>query len=106
VETQGQTLAVRLAGVRERLDHPPGVILGVFRLPVLDPLLDDIEAVFDAAGSTAPSDRVLLAEIERTVALLSERMLGTAPEAVARRGRLVELLRRAGPTSSRAVSAW
>jgi hypothetical protein len=96
VETPGETLAVRLARVRERLDHPPGVMLGVLRLPVLDPLLDDIEAAFDAAGSGASSDPALVAEIERTVALLTERLLGTAPEAVGRRGRLVELLRRAG----------
>ena len=96
METPGETFATRLAGIRERLDHPPGVILGVMRLPILDPLLDDIEAAFDAAGSTAPSDPVLVGEIERTVALFGERMLGTAPEAVGRRGRLVELLRRAG----------
>ena len=87
-------LDARLADVRLQLDHPPGVVLGVLRLPLLDPLLDDIESAFDAAGSEAPPNPALVAEIERTVQLLSERMLGTAAEALSRRGRLVELLRR------------
>ena len=95
VETPWLTLASRLADVRLQLDHPPGVVLGVLRLPILDPILDEIEAAFDSAGSEGPSDEALLAEIERTVQLLSERMLGTAAQAVGRRGRLVELLRRA-----------
>ncbi len=87
-------LDARLADVRLQLDHPPGVVLGVLRLPLLDPLLDDIESAFDAAGSEAPPNPALVAEIERTVQLLSERMLGMAAEALSRRGRLVELLRR------------
>ena len=95
VETPGLSLASRLADVRLQLDHPPGVVLGVLRLPILDPLVDEIEAAFDAPRSEAPADKALVGEIERTVQLLSERMLGTAAEAVGRRGRLVELLRRA-----------
>jgi hypothetical protein len=94
VDVPEMPLVARLADVRIRLDHPPGVVLGVLRLPILDPLLHEIENAFDAAGSEARSDQTLVAEIERTVQLLSERMLGTATEAVGRRGRLVELLRR------------
>ena len=88
-------LAARLADVRLQLDHPPGVVLGVLRLPILDPVLEEIETTFDTAGSEGPFDQALVAEIERTVQILSERMLGTAAETVGRRGRLVELLRRA-----------
>ncbi len=87
-------LVARLADVRLQLDHPPGVVLGVLRLPILDPLLQDIETAFDSAEGGATSDRALVAEIERMVQLLSERMLGMATEAVGRRGRLVELIRR------------
>ena len=87
-------LDARLAGVRLQLDHPPGVVLGVLRLPLLDPVLDDIESAFDAAGSEAAPNPALVAEIGRTVQLLSEGMLGTAAEALGRRGRLVEFLRR------------
>ena len=36
-------LAARLADVRLQLDHPPGVVLGVLRLPILDPVLEEIE---------------------------------------------------------------
>jgi hypothetical protein len=90
----GMPLHSRLADVRLQLDHPPGVVLGVLRLPLLDPILDDIERGFDAAGTEAPPDPQLVAEIERTVQLLSEGMLGTASDALGRRGRLVELLRR------------
>jgi hypothetical protein len=89
----GDLLVARLADARGQLDHPPGVSLGVWRLPILDPILDDIDAAFETEGSEA-SDPALVAEIERTVELLTEGMLGTAAEAVGRRGRLVELLRR------------
>ncbi|TAJ99185.1 MAG: DUF4132 domain-containing protein [Chloroflexota bacterium] len=94
METPGETFASRLAAIRERLDHPPGVILGVRRLPILEPLLGEIEAAFDTAGSEAPADPALIAEIERTAELMTERMLGDAPETVGPRGRLIELLRR------------
>ena len=87
-------LVARLADVRLQLDHPPGVVLGVLRLPILDPLLQEVETAFDSAEGEATFDQALVAEIERLVQLLSERMLGMAIEAVGRRARLVELIRR------------
>jgi hypothetical protein len=87
-------LSARLADVRLQLDHPPGVVMGVLRLPILDPVLHAIEAAFDSVTPGASFDQALVTEIERTVQLLSERVLGMAPEAVGRRGRLVELIRR------------
>jgi hypothetical protein len=47
------SLSVRLADVRLQLDHPPGVVLGVLRLPILDPILDEIEAAFASLADVA-----------------------------------------------------
>jgi hypothetical protein len=81
--------AARLAAIYPRLDHPPGVMLGVLRLPVLDPILDELESL--AASEPLPED--VRSELTRLAELLSNEMLGTASETVPRRGRIVELLR-------------
>jgi len=82
-------LAQRLAEVREQLDHPPGVMLGVLRLHLLDGITAEIEK------GEPVSDPQLREELERTVDLLSQEWLGSRPESVGRRMRLVDLLRRA-----------
>lgn len=81
--------AARLASIHDRLSHPPGVMLGVLRLPILDPILDELEAA--AAGAPLPEETT--GELARLAELLSREMLGTATETVPRRGRIVELLR-------------
>jgi hypothetical protein len=105
VEPAGDALAARLGSIRERLDHPPGVMLGVLRLPVLDPILDELEAMtgtehgagHDAAVTDGPPlTPDVVDELERLAEVLSREMLGTAAEAVQRRVRVVELIRRAG----------
>lgn len=64
-------------------------MLGVLRLPVLDPILDELESL--AASEPLPED--VRSELTRLAELLSNEMLGTASETVPRRGRIVELLR-------------
>ena len=64
-------------------------MLGVLRLPVLDPILDELEAFV----ASEPLPEAAVAELTRLAELLSTEMLGTAPETVPRRGRIVELLR-------------
>jgi hypothetical protein len=91
------TLAARLADIRARLDHPPGVSLGILRLPILDGITDELEA---AVGSAPDADRPisdpeLLTELERMVDFLAGAWIGAAQETQGRRLRLVELLRRA-----------
>ena len=88
--TRPDDLAARLDAVHEQLDQPPGVVLGVLRLPTLDPILDEIK------GSETVLSVASLAQIARLVDLLATGMLGTSSESVQRRGRLVEVLRRAG----------
>lgn len=90
------SLATRLADIRARLDHPPGVMLGILRLPILDGVTDELEAlVASAPDPDHPiSDPELLAEIEQTVDLLTGPW-GAAAETQARRLRLVEIPRRA-----------
>lgn len=97
MEPPDPTLAARLADIRARLDHPPGVMLGILRLPILDGITDELEAlVASAPDSDRPiRDPELLAEIERMVDLLAGPWIGAAPETQGRRLRLVELLRRA-----------
>lgn len=97
VELPDRSLAARLADIRARLDHPPGVMLGILRLPILDGITDELEAlVASARDPDHPiSDPELLAEIEQTVDLLTGPWIGAAPETQARRLRLIELLRRA-----------
>src|SRR4051794_9908208 len=91
------TLSSRLADIRDRLDHPPGVVLGVLRLPILDGITDELEAQFASVPENQRSvlDRDVLTEIERMVDLLAGPSLGAAPEAQGRRIRLVEVLRQA-----------
>jgi hypothetical protein len=89
VSQRDDDLTARLAAVREELDQAPGVMLGVLRLPMLDPLIDELER------REATLAAATLAETERLVALLATGMLGTAPETILRRWRLVEVLRRA-----------
>jgi hypothetical protein len=91
------TLADRLAGIRERLDSSPGVMQGILRLPILDGIIDELEAaVASASDQDQPiRDPELLAEIERMADLLAGQWIGAAREAQGRRVRLVELLRRA-----------
>lgn len=97
MEKPGPSLAARLADIRARLDHPPGVMLGIRRLPLLDGITEELEALV----ATAPdpdrpvADRELLAELERMVDLLAGPWIGAAPETQGRRLRLVEILRRA-----------
>ncbi len=88
MEQQDEGFAARLAAIHARLDHPPGVMLGVRRLPILDPILDELEAL-----PVVPTDAV--AELERLAELFTRELLGTAPETVQRRVRIVELIRRA-----------
>ena len=64
-------------------------MLGVLRLPVLDPILDELEA----GGLEQPLPGAAVAELTRLAELLSTEMLGTSPETVPRRGRIVELIR-------------
>ncbi len=64
-------------------------MLGVLNLPLLDGITAEIERV---GVVTDPGLRV---ELERTVDLLSDEWLGSRPESVSRRMRLVEVLRRA-----------
>ena len=89
-------LATRLAGIRERLDSPPGVMQGILRLPILDGITDELEHLVEAAPDADHpiGDPDLVAEIERMVDLLAEPWMGAAPEAMGRRIRLVEVLRR------------
>jgi uncharacterized protein DUF4132 len=89
--------AARLAVIRERLDVPPGVMLGILRLPILDGITRELEALVAAAPDPDHplDDPELLTEIELTVDLLAGPWIGAAPEAQGRRLRLVELLRRA-----------
>jgi hypothetical protein len=82
----GAALVARLRSVHDQLEQPPGVVLGVLRLPLLDPILDDLVA----GGLLSPATTV---ELERLAELLSRKMLGAAPEALVRRMRIVELLR-------------
>jgi hypothetical protein len=95
VEPSNPSLAARLADIRARLDHPPGVTLGILRLPILDGVTDELEALVASAPEPDHpiSDPELLAEIEQTVDLLTGPWIGAAPETQARRLRLVELLR-------------
>ena len=99
-------LAQRLADIRGRLDHPPGVMLGVVRLPIMDSILEDLEAAVpldapahrsDASAMVTPPplDKAAIHEIELTIDLLSSHLLGESSEALGRRVRLVEVLRRA-----------
>lgn len=62
-------------------------MLGVHRVHVLDPILGELEALAEI-----PQDAV--AALERLAELLTREMLGTSPEALQRRLRIVELLRR------------
>jgi hypothetical protein len=87
VEPAAEGFAARLAAIHARLDHPAGVVLGVLRVHILDSILDELEAL-----SEVPQDAV--AELERLAELLTREMLGTSPEALQRRVRIVELLRR------------
>lgn len=84
-------LADHLADIRGRLDHPPGVRLGVLRLPILDEILAELESTPGGVARTRSSDVVV--ELERLADLLAHEMLGIAPEAVGRRMRIIELLR-------------
>lgn len=97
VQPPNPTLATRLADIRKRLDHPPGVSLGILRLPILDGITGELEAlVASAPDPDRPiTDPDLLAEIERMVDLLAGPWIGAAAETQGRRSRLVELLRRA-----------
>jgi hypothetical protein len=97
VESPNSTLAARLAEIRARLDQPPGVMLGILRLPILDGITDELEAlVASAPDPDRPiRDPELLTEIEQTVDLLTAPWIGAAPETQRRRVRLVDLLRRA-----------
>jgi hypothetical protein len=90
------SLAARLAEIRARLDHPPGVMLGILRLPILDGITGELEALVASAPDpdSPPLDRELLGEIEQTVDLLGGPWIGAAPETQSRRLRLVEILRR------------
>lgn len=97
MEPPAEDLADRLAALYPRLEQPPGVMLGVHRLPILDPILDELEASLGVGGasdeaSSLPGATVL--ELERLLELLATEMLGTAPETVPRRVRIVDLLRR------------
>jgi len=87
-------LAARLADVHRRLDYPPGVMAGVLELPILDPILDELDARFADEGADDQPARIL-AELERLADLLLTGMLGTSPDALQRRVRVVDLLRRA-----------
>lgn len=97
MDSPDPALAARLAEIRARLDHPPGVMLGILRLPILDGITDELEAlVASAPDPDRPiRDSELLVEIERTVDLLTGPWIGAAPETQGRRLRLVDLLRRA-----------
>jgi hypothetical protein len=87
-------LAARLAEIHERLDYPPGVVAGVLALPILDPILDELEATTARDPLIElPSD--VTAEIERLADVLLTGMLGTSPEAIQRRVRVLDVLRRA-----------
>jgi hypothetical protein len=87
-------LAERLAGLRSRIDWAPGVIAGVYQLPSLDPVLDEVESLLGAGGKGwLPPD--VVRELEALAELLLLGMLVGSPEALARRIRVVELLRRA-----------
>ncbi|HTK43887.1 MAG TPA: DUF4132 domain-containing protein [Patescibacteria group bacterium] len=87
-------LADRLADLRLRLDYPPGVMAGVLQLPSLDPVLDEVESQLDAGGADG-LDAAVARELEALAALLLTGMLGTSPDAVQRRIRVIDLLRRA-----------
>lgn len=91
------TFAERLAEIHGRLDHPPGVSLGILRLPILDGITAELEAHVVAAPDPGRpiEDPALLREIERLVDLLAGPWIGAAAETQGRRLRLVELLRRA-----------
>jgi hypothetical protein len=97
VDSPDPTLADRLAEIRARLDHPPGVMLGIIQLPILDGITDELETlVVSAPDPDRPiRDLELLGEIEQTVDLLTGPWIGAAPETQGPRLRLVELLRRA-----------
>lgn len=89
MDPRGDDLAGRLAAMYPRFDHPPGVRSGVLRLPILDPILEELEAHVE----DEPLPGAVVAELTRLAELLSREMLGTAPETVRRRGRIVELIR-------------
>jgi Domain of unknown function (DUF4132) len=89
VDTPGDDLAARLAALYPRFDHPPGVRLGVLRLPILDSILGELEAI----AADRPLPDVVVAELTRLAELLLVEMLGAAPETVPWRGRIVELIR-------------
>jgi hypothetical protein len=103
VDPGADGLAARLQSLHEQLEHPPGVVLGVLRLPLLDPILDDLEAAGGAEVESRPGvaaremSRVspeAKIELERLIELISREILGAAPEAMGRRLRMVEFLRR------------
>jgi hypothetical protein len=84
----GADALVARRSVHDQLEQPPGVVLGVLRLPLLDPILDDVEVAGRAMPRLAPEAVV---ELERLAELLSREILGAAPEALVRRVRIVEL---------------
>lgn len=97
VEMPTASLAVRLADMRERLDHPPGVSLGILRLPILDSITEELDVLVASAPDPEHpiQDPELVVELERMVDLLAGPWIGAAQETQGRRVRLVELLRRA-----------
>jgi hypothetical protein len=88
VDGSSEEYAARLAQISSRLDHPPGVILGVLRLPILDPILGELES----RAAESPLTPEVRDELTRLAELLLTGMLGTSPETVQRRGRVIELL--------------
>lgn len=72
-------------------------MLGILRLPILDGITDELEALVAAAHDKDHpiGDPELVAEIERMVDVLTGPWIGAAPETQARRLRLVDILRRA-----------
>jgi hypothetical protein len=91
-------LALRLATIRVQLDQPPGVGLGVLRLPILDPVSDELERLLESPlGDAALAEAVtpdVIAEVRGLVEVLLTEMLGMTSEMVPRRARLIEILRR------------
>ena len=94
MEPDSPDLAARLADAHQRLDYPPFVVAGVHALPILDPLLDELDSTMSRSRSSLPPN--VTAELVRLADLLLRGMLGTAPEAVQRRVRVIELLRLGG----------
>lgn len=87
----GDGFADRLASLRLRLEDAPGMT-AVLRLPILDPILEELEAAFP---EVAPQPTRLVEELTALAELLLTGMLGGAPESSQRRVRVIELLRRA-----------